>query len=137
MRKFIPLIFIFIIIMTQGCLFKNKGSFVVSKHNDSQILSNPFIWDFGRIKQGAIVKHSFKITNNTDKVLNIKGTNSSCGCTVSSLSKNIIFPGEHVFIEAKFNSKGYSGPIEQFIYVNTDDLDNSIIKLIIRANVEK
>jgi len=46
-------------------------------------------------------------------------------------------PGESTPVEIKFNSKGYSGDIQQFTYVNTDDIDNPVIRFIIKAHVVK
>lgn len=94
-------------------------------------------WDFGKIKPGELSKHEFNFINNSGKSLIIKDVSTSCGCTVSEVKKKDLLPGESTIIEIKFDSKGYNGHIEQFVYVNIDSLDNPIIKIIIRALVEK
>ena len=94
-------------------------------------------WDFGQIKAGDVVKHSFVLKNNSAKVLKINGINTSCGCTGSKTDKNQLAPGESANIEVQFNSKNYNGPIQQFVYVNTDNVDNPIIRYIIKAEVIK
>lgn len=98
---------------------------------------DPYTWDFGRAKQGQIVKHNFILENKTAQTLNIKEVNTSCGCTVSEVKKKTLLPGENTLIEVKFDSKGYSGKVQQFVYVHTDNLDNPIIRYIITAEVVK
>ncbi len=99
--------------------------------------ADDYTWDFGQVKEGAVLKHDFSLKNVTGRVLNIKDINTSCGCTTSGTKQKSLKPGESTLIEVKFNSKGYSGNVEQFVYVNTDDLDNPVVKFIIKAYVAK
>ncbi|MDD4953981.1 MAG: DUF1573 domain-containing protein [Candidatus Omnitrophica bacterium] len=98
---------------------------------------DPYTFDFGKVKEGQVMEHSFILVNKSVKVLNIKNTGTSCGCTVLEVGKKILKPQESVVIKTKFNSKGYSGPTLQYIYVYTDDLDNPLIRYIIKADVIK
>ncbi len=99
--------------------------------------SDPYLWDFGQVKHGEIVSHEFILKNDTGKTLNVKDVNTSCGCTVSTIEKKILVPGESTKVSVKFNSNKYNGPVQQFAYVNTDKADNPIIRFIIKANVVK
>lgn len=99
--------------------------------------NDPYAWDFGRVKEGEVLKHSFVLKNESPKVLNIKDVNTSCGCTVSKIDKKSVLPTETTLIEVQFNSKGYSGAVQQYIYVNTDNLDNPVLRYIIKAEVVK
>jgi len=137
MRKYILIILVFLVLMSSGCLFKGNEDFIHNQGIENRNSDKHYIWNFGKIKQDKIVSHVFKIINDTAKTLNINRTDTSCGCTVSSIDKNSLLPGESTGIEVRFNPRGYNGPVEQFIYVNTDRLDNPIIKLIIKARVEK
>lgn len=65
--------------------------------------------DFGSIKEGDIVEHTFKFTNNGEVPLIIQDAKGSCGCTVPSWSKEPIPVGGEGEITAKYNSKGKSG----------------------------
>lgn len=112
-----------------------------------------YLWDFGKVKEGTILEHEFFVKNESKVVLNIKDINTSCGCTVSEVRKKKLLPGESTLIGVKFNSKGYSGQVTQYIYMNTDaidtstalsingersrTLDNSIVRYIIKAEVVK
>lgn len=62
--------------------------------------------DFGTIKEGEVVKHTFKFTNTGEAPLIIQNASGSCGCTVPTYSKEPIAPGETGEIVAEFNSKG-------------------------------
>ncbi len=96
-----------------------------------------YTWDFGRIKQGEIVAHSFSLKNESAKTLNITAVNTSCGCTLSEVKNKALEPQGSTLVEVKFNSKGYSGNVQQFVYVNTDSLDKPVIRFIIKATVVK
>jgi hypothetical protein len=98
---------------------------------------DPFYWDFGEVKEGEVAVHEFTVKNESSKTVDIKGVNTSCGCTVSEVKKKNLSPGESTVIEIRFNSKGYAGLVDQYAYVNTDDPANPVLKLSIRANVIK
>lgn len=99
--------------------------------------SDPYTWDFGRAKEGEVLKHGFTFRNEGKSVLTIKEINTSCGCTLSEVKKKTLQPGEATTIEVQFKSKGYSGPSQQFVYVHTDALDNPILRYIIKADLNK
>ena len=98
---------------------------------------DPNQWDFGQVKQGVILKHDFELKNQTNDILEINNIHTSCGCTASESDKKSLMPQESTAIKVTFNSAGYSGPVQQFIYVNTDNADLAIIKFTIRAQVVK
>lgn len=101
------------------------------------MVEDPNVWDFGKVNPGEVLKHDFILSNHSQKTLNVKEVNTSCGCTVPDLKKKSLMPGESTPLEVKFNSKGYSGPITQYIYVHTDSLDNPVIRFIIKADIAK
>lgn len=96
-----------------------------------------YTWDFGTVKESAIVKHEFAFKNNSAKILNIRNVSTSCGCAISKVDKKMLISGDTALIEVQFNSKGYDGATQQFIYVETDDINNSIVKFVIKADVRK
>lgn len=98
---------------------------------------DPFTLDFGVVKEGGILKHSFSLKNDSAKALNIKNVDTSCGCAASKVAKKKLAPGESTDIEISFNSKGYKGQVTQFIYVNTDSVEKPIIRFTIKAEVVK
>ncbi len=119
------------------CLFLLGGFPQPKSTAEETVTSQPYAFDFGRIKEGEVLKHDFVLKNDSGKTLNIKNVNTSCGCTVSKVGKKALRPGEDALIEVEFDSKGYSGTVQQFVYVNTDSLDNPVIRYIIKAEVVK
>jgi hypothetical protein len=123
----------------------------------------PYVWDFGRIKEGEVAKHNFILKNVSREVINLKEVTTSCGCATSKLKKTALGPGEATEVEISFNSRGFSGAVEKYVYVKTDNreagkhlyidgrinkapqateaplpaggIDNSILRLIIKGEV--
>lgn len=131
MKKLL-LVAIFLSFIFSGCYGDNS-----IEKPDLQKQEDLYIWDFGKVKAGKVMKHTFTLRNETGKRQKITQINTSCGCTASKLEKKELAPGEDTKIEVAFNSKGYSGKIQQFIYVHTDNLDKPVIRYIIKAEVEK
>lgn len=94
-------------------------------------------WDFGKAAAGSILQHDFVLKNESGRTLKITGINTSCGCTVSKVKKEVLAPGETTEIEVKFNTRGYSGAVRQFIFVNTDSPENPIIRFTIKTEITK
>ncbi len=94
-----------------------------------------YLWDFGKAEKDTVLKHEFMLKNDSSKILNINGVNTSCGCTISESGKKTLLPGESTIIKVEFNTKGYKGEIQQFVYVNTDDSLNPVLRFVIKANI--
>lgn len=118
-------------------LFISTGCSTGQQPQNQGIPADPYTWDFGQVKEGQILKHDFTLKNESAKTLKIKDVNTSCGCTASEAKKMILLPQESTTIEVRFDSKGYSGPVKQYVFVHTDDLDNPLIRFIIIAQVVK
>lgn len=100
-------------------------------------VTDPYTWDFGKVRKGDVLKHIFVLRNKTGKTLNIKQVGTSCGCTASEVKKKNLLPGTSTEIQVTFETEKYLGPVQQFIYVTTDDLDNPILRFIIKAEIIK
>lgn len=92
-------------------------------------------WDFGTVKHGKKVSHTFMVRNTGVKPLRIKDTFTSCGCTASKATKELLLPAEEAGIEVTFDSAEYHGLVRQVIYVNTDSPEAPVLKLIITVFV--
>ncbi|MFH1269688.1 MAG: DUF1573 domain-containing protein [Candidatus Omnitrophota bacterium] len=129
------MIFLFLIFLSlplQGCYAQDNNETAAQAEKDDQRT-----WDFGRVKEGEVVRHAFVLKNEFVKAMRIEDVSTSCGCTVSSVATKILLPGEATDMEVKFNSKGYSGQVQQYVYVHTDDPVHSIVRFIIKADVIK
>lgn len=94
-------------------------------------------WDFGKVKTGQILEHTFVYKNESKSAVKILSTSTSCGCTVSAIKKKKLLPGDSSDIDITLNSKGYIGLVKQFIYLSTDDPGDPIVRFEINAEVEK
>lgn len=111
-------------------------SFFISQFGYAQDnIAGPNQWDFGKVKQGEVLKHDFLFKNETKDLLKIISINTSCGCTASRSDKESLKPDESTAINVTFNSEKYSGEVKQFIYVHTDNADSPVVKFIIKAEV--
>jgi hypothetical protein len=65
-------------------------------------------FDFGEVKQGDVVEHTFTFTNTGKVPLLVSGARSTCGCTVPEWPEELIDPGKTGEILVKFDTKGKS-----------------------------
>jgi hypothetical protein len=131
-------VYIFLICILS--LLNFPGATVYAQDEPAPLVSKDptgFSWDFGVVKQGQVLQHDFIIKNESTRELNIKEVNTSCGCTVSKVKDKTLKPQESTVIEVKFNSKGYSGKVKQYVFVRTDSLDNPVLRYIISAEIVK
>jgi len=136
MMKIILFLF-FLSFPLQGCYSQNhEAPSPQEEASRQEEAPDENAWDFGQVKQGQILKHDFILKNDSDKPLKINAINTSCGCTASKAKKSKLSSCEETSIEVKFNSKGYSGDIRQYVYVYTDSLQRPIIKFTIKADVK-
>lgn len=73
--------------------------------------------NFGEVKEGTVVKHTFKFKNTGKVPLTIKEANASCGCTVPSYTEAPVAPGDEGEITLKFNSDGRPGDAEKSVTI--------------------
>lgn len=84
-------------------------------------LSEPS-FDFGEVKSGAIVEHTYEITNTGKNPLIISNVKPGCGCTAPDYTKTPILPGKVGKVTLKFNSSSFNGVVQKFanVYTNTE-----------------
>ncbi|RDC55556.1 DUF1573 domain-containing protein [Pedobacter chinensis] len=78
------------------------------------------IFDFGKIKQGEIVQHDFKLKNTGKSPLIISNATATCGCTVPEVPKEPILPGKEGVIKVVFNSEGKEGMQDKVVTVTSN-----------------
>lgn len=93
-------------------------------------------WNFGNKKEGTVLTHKFRFENTGDEPLIITRVRTSCGCAAAILSKKELDPGEKGEIQAKFDTRGYYGEQNKFIYVESNDPTASVTQLMISASIE-
>ncbi len=103
-------------------------SAVIKEHFTKEQIENPPVftlisdktYDFGTIKQGETIEHTFKFKNTGKSDLIIRKIKSSCGCTAASVGSKVIKPGEEGSIKAVFNSRGKRGQQHKSITITTN-----------------
>ncbi|PJJ48415.1 DUF1573 domain-containing protein [Hymenobacter chitinivorans] len=91
-------------------------------------------FNFGDIKPGDVVKHTFEFTNTGKSPLLIENATASCGCTTPNWTKDPIAPGGKGTIEVQFNSQGKAGLQNKEVAVRANTQPN-ITQIAIRANI--
>jgi len=77
-------------------------------------------YEFGIIKEGEIIHHSYRFTNTGKIPLLISGARSTCGCTIPDYPRDPVQPGESGVIKVKFNSHGKLGTQKKPIYITAN-----------------
>ncbi|MFN0049058.1 MAG: DUF1573 domain-containing protein [Cytophagales bacterium] len=103
--------------------------------SNGRFLFEETTYDFGKIKQGDIVKHTFKFKNDGENPLIISGAQASCGCTVPEYAKEPIAPGAESQILVQFNSTGKIGTQNKTITITANTLPNTTT-LVLKGLVE-
>lgn len=112
-----------------------------SAYSAEQLASAPDIqfletsYDFGEVKQGEKVAHTFRVSNEGKSNLVLRKVRTSCGCTASKPDKEVIQPGESANIPVSFNTRGRNGRQNQSITVYSNDPKKSTMLLRISATV--
>lgn len=105
--------------------------------NAPDILFSETAFDFGEVKSGDKVNHTFKVSNNGKSPLILRKVKASCGCTASQPDKTTILPGETANIAVSFDTRGRNGRQNQSITVYSNDPRKSTMLLRISASVLK
>jgi Protein of unknown function (DUF1573) len=78
-------------------------------------------YDFGTVKEGKQVKHTYKFKNTGDKSLILVNVKGSCGCTVpEEWPKNPIEPGGTGEIKVVFDSQDRVGNVRKNVRVEAN-----------------
>lgn len=92
--------------------------------------------NFGDIKQGDVVEHTFMFTNTGNQPLIIERVEVTCGCTSPSWTKEPVMPGKTGTVTAKFNSSGKLGQQKKPITIHSNAADG-IARVYIVTNIKE
>ena len=93
--------------------------------------------DFGKVDEGAALKHIFKFANKGNETLEIIRVDSSCGCTSALLSANKIAPGKSGDIEVLIETKDLpASELSKTVSVMSTDPKLPVVVLTLTAVVE-
>jgi hypothetical protein len=100
------------------------------------VIEHP-LYDFGSALEGHMMSYAFKIKNEGQSVLIIRGTKTSCGCTIAAPTKTHLDPGEEAEIKVGFDTRFQKGHQVRTILAYTNDPDNPTIAMTIQGNVKQ
>lgn len=102
--------------------------------NQSVMIFDSLVHDFGTIIEGEQVVCYFEYRNGGDMELLITSVEATCGCTTPNWSREPLSPGEKRELEIIFDASGRSGLQRKVVIVNSN-ATNQMVQLTIRANV--
>jgi len=89
--------------------------------NPTEIAFEEMSYDFGTVKDGDIVEHTFKFKNIGEQTLILINVTGSCGCTVpEEWPQYPIEPGGSGEIKVEFNSTGRVGNVRKNVRVEAN-----------------
>ncbi|MCA5005846.1 DUF1573 domain-containing protein [Sphingobacterium bovistauri] len=94
------------------------------------------VFDFGTVKEGEIVEHTFKFTNEGTEPVILAQVSASCGCTTPDYTSEPVLPGKAGKINVSFNSAGQVG-VQQKIVTVTSNAENNVVTVQLKGTVEK
>ena len=106
----------------------------VENKNQAEIKFEAMEFNFGTIKQGDKVEHSFTFVNSGKEPLIITDARGSCGCTVPVWTKEPIRKGEKGTIDITFNSAGKMGMQDKTVTITSNAKTNPIV-LHVKGNI--
>lgn len=93
-------------------------------------------FDFGKMKEGDKVMHTYIVKNTGTNPLVISNVQVSCGCTAPFFPKEPILPGKEGEVTLEFNSTGKSGHVDKNALI-VANADNAPFSIGFTAEVEK
>lgn len=93
------------------------------------------LYPFGNLGPEQKVKHSFVLTNTSDKVVRIGAVRVGCGCLTSTLATNSVLPGGTTELTAVMSLAGRKGYQRKPIYVESDAGPGAPLKVEFEGNV--
>jgi len=112
------------------------NSIIPAGKTQAEIKKDPNCYDFGTVKEGDVLKHTFMLKNDEEAPVTIKEVNTSCACTTPKVDVKVVQPGKAVPIEISFNTKGYAGLRKRQLFVHTDSRKNPLVIFEIQADVK-
>lgn len=92
-------------------------------------------YDFGVMELGDTRSHVFRIRNNSEKPVKLTIVDTTCKCTVGSLPKESIPPGEVGEVTLEWTAKVYAPDFRQSATLQSDDEVEQLISLSVHGDV--
>jgi hypothetical protein len=100
------------------------------------VVLNP-LYDFGSALEGKMVEHTFTLKNEGQGTLEIRGTKTSCGCTVAAPKETHLAPGASTSIDVGFDTHFQKGHQVRTIIAYTNDPSNPQLAMTMQGIVKQ
>lgn len=134
-KFFIILVFSFTIFSCAIIQTQSLGQKEIAQRKGPHIEFSQLVYDFGISGQKEKIVHDFPFKNTGTDILEIKGIQTDCGCTVAEPSSRIFKPGTGGHISATFETGQYDGLQEKKILILTNDSLNPEIELKFKGKI--
>ena len=96
-------------------------------------------YNLGNLEEGKVYERSFPIKNTGDSPLEVKTVKVGCGCTTIIYPKQKIElpPGKSIEVKFTFNTEGMEAEVIKYIYIESNDPIDPLIKVKLTAQVKK
>jgi hypothetical protein len=91
------------------------------------------VYDFGVRENADSVEHAFTLVNDGDEPLKILDVRTNCGCTVATLDKREVAPGQSMLVRATLHLQGRHGPQLKTVLLATNDPENAQVLLTFKG----
>jgi mono/diheme cytochrome c family protein len=93
-------------------------------------------FDFGKVKEGIELKHSFTLKNGGSTKLTLYEAYSTCGCTVPKLAKNELKAGETTSLDVVVDTAMKQDKVTKTVFVSSDDPAHPVLPIDLSMDVE-
>jgi hypothetical protein len=90
--------------------------------------------DFGSVPRGAVLTHSFHLTNNTGSPVHLANLQVSCGCVTAGASWTDLAPGQEAGIQVRMDTNRFPGERSVTVRVHFDRPRFAEVRLLVRAD---
>lgn len=132
------MIFIFLAIATSPFVFgqDGSGSEKITQPPGALLTWEKSNYDFGDIKQGERVEHTFHFSNTGTEPLMITNVTTQCGCTApKGWPRDPIAPGRSGEITLVFDSTGKFGRVNKVATVMSNAVNKEGTQVLLSGNV--
>lgn len=91
--------------------------------------------DFGMMKAGTERSHGFRFKNSGQAPLELTVLGSTCKCTIGTLEKSVLAPGEETEVKLTWKGEGYIRDFAQTATIVTNDPRQREVQLTIRGKI--
>ncbi len=107
-----------------------------TQKSEPKISFDPESLNLGKVEEGIEIKAAFSITNQGNAELKIFDAHSSCGCTVPTLQKSRLSPGESTKLDIMVDTSMKQGEVTKHIEVSSNDPKSPLVSLPIELEVK-